>query len=148
MATETGNITLQQWVILTSPVAAGAVIQKASGSSWDQYLTSTLARWHGQNPALSAGINRDQQAAAQAPQMVSCKIPYGNIDNMAPRRGFTEGMEWKGWNGGPRYHRTTTTDVANNFTEALRIEDARPRALYRNYSRPPANGTGRTGTEK
>ncbi|HNJ27323.1 MAG TPA: serine hydrolase [Ferruginibacter sp.] len=78
-----------KWGYTNSAFAvAGAVIQKASGSSWDQYLTEKIFRPLGMDRtlALSAGINQaTNKAAAHTVVMGELqKIPYGNIDNMAP----------------------------------------------------------------
>jgi len=67
---------------------AGEVIQKASGKTWAEYLTQNIFLPLGMNNtlALSKGINTATNKA-QAHTVVMNqlrKIPYGNIDNIAP----------------------------------------------------------------
>lgn len=67
---------------------AGEVIHKASGKTWAEFITDRILRPLGmdQSQALSAGISQsDNRASAHTVLGGQCsKIPYGNIDNMAP----------------------------------------------------------------
>ncbi|MBL7731584.1 MAG: serine hydrolase [Chitinophagaceae bacterium] len=67
---------------------AGEVIQKASGKTWADFITDSIFRPLGMNNsvALSANIKAaTNRASAHTVDMGQLKkIPYGNIDNIAP----------------------------------------------------------------
>ncbi|MEP6699670.1 MAG: serine hydrolase [Bacteroidota bacterium] len=69
-------------------MTAGEIIPKATGKSWADFITENIFRPLGMNNSLA--LSRDIQTAANKSAAhtvvmgVLKKIPYGNIDNLAP----------------------------------------------------------------